>query len=63
MAPNHVSARVQLALLQQQMGLDKEALTTLAEGGGRISSYSLVYQSVVWGVKPRLLQNLLLSLV
>lgn len=34
MAPNHVSARVQLSLLQQQLGLDKEALNTLAEGGG-----------------------------
>ena len=34
MAPNHVAARVQLSLLQQQLGLDAEALHTLAEGGG-----------------------------
>ena len=34
LAPNHVSARVQLSLLQQQLGMDKEALHTLAEGGG-----------------------------
>lgn len=34
LAPNHVSARVQLSLLQQQLGLDSEALLTLAEGGG-----------------------------
>lgn len=34
LAPNHVSARVQLSLLQQQLGEDNEALLTLAEGGG-----------------------------
>ena len=29
MAPNHAGARVQLSLIQQQLGLDKEALETL----------------------------------
>ena len=41
MAPNHVAARVQLSLLQQQLGLDAEALHTLAEGGGGWWGYSL----------------------
>lgn len=39
MAPNHVAARVQLSLLQQQLGMDQEALHTLAEGGGWYTSW------------------------
>ena len=33
MAPNHMSARVSLSLLQQQLGRYDEALNTLQQGG------------------------------
>ncbi|XP_067931437.1 general transcription factor 3C polypeptide 3-like isoform X2 [Watersipora subatra] len=61
LAPNHVSARVQLSLLQQQLGLDQEALHTLAEGGVEASTVRNDWTGLE-GKEPRLLLHTCLLL-